>query len=260
MTRAGHPEPPEITVSGICEKYRLNHADALKLLRGVKPTQELAFGKRVFRSYDRKEVEAAIAPVLAKRRGEAAATTQQVEQPPPVVLDLAPLHARIDELQGQVEKLQEDVKVIHTQHVALLKAVEKVGLDLSNKLDSVQQSIDLQEIALNAAPASVPTPPPPPPAVPKRKVTILGLFDAHASHIEREFRDAFDLRIYNIDEAKGDGVINRMKASDAVFIMTRFVNHSVENLAKLAGVKPIRVTGGQTAIRDKLTELYCNPT
>lgn len=251
-----------INVKAIREKYDIQYKTALRLLEKVKPVAEVPYATGTMRLYDPAEVEKVVQPYLKERDGKnrpAPVPTPAAEPLPHPQVDLTPLVAKINELLNTVEDLQKHVLSIHNQHVVLLRAVEKSGLDLSNKMDVLQQSIDMQETEpaaedaakLEAAPLKAPE-------GPKRKVTIIGLFDAHAAHIEREFKDAFDLRIYNIDQAKGPGVLARMKDSEAVFIMTRFVNHTVENLAKVAGVKPIRVNGGQTAIRDKLTELYCN--
>ena len=256
-----------INVSQVRAKYNLQHKEAVRLLKDVVPVVEVPYAAGTMRLYNAVDVAAAIEPILEARRAAKLPPALPVvvpELPPQAApqADLTPLSKQIDEAYALIEALQSQVAVIHGQHAALLRAIEKVGLDLSNKIDVLQQSVDMQDTA-PAAPvvAHLPSAAPnisPASAPPKRKVTIIGLFDAHATHIYKEFKDVFDLRIYNIDEAKGTGVMNRMKDSEAVFIMTKFGNHSVENLAKAAGVKPIRVTGGQTAIRDKLTELFCN--
>lgn len=267
-----------MNLSAVRRHYHLSHKDATALLENVKPLVEVPYAAGMMRMYDPKDVAAAIEPVLhARRVAKGAAAPLPTPAEPGPATDLTPLAKRLDEaldtiayLQSASEKLAAQVAQVTSQHAVLLKAIEKVGLDLGNKLDALQQTVDQMDTPaptvgpIEAGPATTPPPAAPPQlkavdsTAPKRKVTTIGLFDAHATHIHREFKDVFDLRIYNIDEAKGAGVMNRMKDSEAVFIMTKFVNHSVENLAKAAGVKPIRVTGGQTAIRDRLTELFCN--
>lgn len=269
-----------INTHGITTKYRLSSKEVAKFLADLKPEMEVPFGSRMMKLYDPAKVDAIIGPIVEARRAPKAPEPAPAPEPASPPVDLNPLVKRmvemlntIEDLQAANEKLHASVQQVTSQHAVLLKAIEKVGLDLGNRIDALQQTVDQMELLplpvavgpIEAGPATTAPPPVAPqikavePAGPKRKVTIIGLFDAHATHIYREFKDVFDLRIFNIDEAKGSGVMNRMKDSEAVFIMTKFVNHSVENLAKAAGIKPIRVTGGQTAIRDKLTELYCNP-
>lgn len=267
--------PSHVTAHDLFKKYGVAHKLTLQLLEsaGVKPITEFKFGRGQMRIYDRRTACLAVENHLEKKRlvekavsdakrkladGTAPGTTETTP-PAPVVFDTS--------------AITEAIELLSKQNACLLKAVEKAHdavVSLSAKFDALQATVDAMDLVLDSvhagaqAPATAPVQAAPlvsdavgsEPARPKPVITIIGLFDSHKQHILRDFGKDIDLRLFNIDEAKSQSVISAMKAADKVVFMIKFINHKVEELAKIADVSPIRVTGGLSQLRDKLTELY----
>lgn len=200
-------------------------------------------------------------------------------------------HALLETLAAQVNRITEALPI-------LLKTIERVGnagqerdSTLSLQLQSIMSSQEALRVAVESwepEPAmDAPVPPPAaerlaeaqvaagikiepttikfrpvkepePVAAPKRRVLVVGIWDRSKEELRREFKDAFDLTLLNADEASGVGFANKMKNADHVIFVTKFINHSMENVAKTNGIKPIRVPGGVSQVRDKLTDIFCN--
>jgi hypothetical protein len=85
------------------------------------------------------------------------------------------------------------------------------------------------------------------------------LLSAQKQVIEKEFSQAFDIRFYEVTDAKGRAFSDAVSRCEAAFLMVSFINHSVESSIKATGTRIIKVPGGMSSLRDKLTELYVTP-
>lgn len=88
----------------------------------------------------------------------------------------------------------------------------------------------------------------------KPKVVIAGLHANKQEFIRREFRDCFDLRIFNPDQLRAiqDGTV----AGDVAFLMADFVSHKHQDALEAAGAKIIVVHGGISSLREAMTSHY----
>lgn len=251
------------------EKHGVSNKTITAILDKAKTpiVYEIPSGRGLLRLY-----EPAVASPVIEAYLAAKAPKKPVQPAPPVAqaatstLDLAPLQLalnraldRLDMVDGQNETLLRQVAQLHAQNVVLLKAVEKVGLDANNRLDALQCAIDQMRppapVPLRAVEALAP-PPAPMPKPPKPKVCIVGLLPAQTQLIETDFREVFDLRFIDITELRGGKRPATTFANvDAVLVMTKFVNHTAEDL-KANAKRLVRVNGGITALKDALTSLY----
>jgi hypothetical protein len=102
--------------------------------------------------------------------------------------------------------------------------------------------------------APAPTPSPADKALPR--VAVLGTYGAIRATVEREFRDCFDLRFYDMPSAKNKTFEQTIAACACVVVVGASVPATVNTALRTAGVRTLRVTGGLTMLRDKLTTLY----
>ena len=87
----------------------------------------------------------------------------------------------------------------------------------------------------------------------KPRVMIIGLTDAQASDIGKEFGNEFDLRFVTSEATRNPATWRAsVGGCQYVIAMTKFISHSAMDVVK----KPILVNGGLTDLRNRLTELY----
>jgi hypothetical protein len=165
---------------------------------------------------------------------------------------------------GANTALMESVRLCHAQNAALLKAIERIGMDLSAKIAALQGTVDTPMVADPHTPE--PTHKPIPTVLaqatsvaPLRKIAIIGLLSAQKQVIEKEFSQAFDIRFYEVTDAKGRAFSDAVSRCEAAFLMISFVNHSIGSSIKATGTRIIKVPGGMSSLCDKLTELYVTP-
>lgn len=87
------------------------------------------------------------------------------------------------------------------------------------------------------------------------KVFIIGLHDNKQEFIRREYRECFDLRIYNPDRLRA--FQDALTSGDVAFLMADFVSHKHQDVIESKGAKCILVYGGLTHLREALTKHYC---
>lgn len=129
-----------------------------------------------------------------------------------------------------------------------LPPAEHAAVPPSTALPSPQELVG--RLAESAAPAA--------PRQKKKRVTVIGLKPSQAGRIAEDFHDCFDLDFWN--DRAGDGLEKlREMAGSADFVIEhkRHMGHRAENIVTSLGIKPIRVSGGVTSIRETLTSLYC---
>jgi DNA-binding transcriptional regulator/RsmH inhibitor MraZ len=89
----------------------------------------------------------------------------------------------------------------------------------------------------------------------KKKVCVVGLLPDQTQILEKEFSDDFQLKYFESDKAKGPSFNSWASSSSAVLLMTAFCNHGIESSIRASKGKLIRITGGMSTLRQKLTEL-----
>jgi hypothetical protein len=93
------------------------------------------------------------------------------------------------------------------------------------------------------------------PAAYRKHVAVIGLFNIHHEHIQREFGNELKLTIYDADcIAKLHG----LRACHKVVVMTKFVSHKHVELLKSIGQEPMLVMGGMDKLKEALTTIYVN--
>ena len=238
--------------------------------RGFKPVHTYKAGKGEVRLWaaDAKDALLKYRADLKAQQAEIAAR----KNPPPVAVQVtttneAPAWARtlslqVSEQNNATVTLMEAVAQSTVQNAALLKAIERIGIDLSAKIAALQESVDTPMVADLHIPETVQHKPVltlAPPVVPLRKIAIIGLLAAQKQVIEREFSQAFDIRFYETDDAKGRAFSDAVSRCEAALLMISFINHSIESAVKATGTRIIKAPGGMSSLRDKLTELYVTP-
>lgn len=174
--------------------------------------------------------------------------------------------ARTDTLLAGLAKLAD-------QNVLLLRAVDNTRIDLLAQVKALQESIDAmaeRPATVCLAEASRPSVVVPPATKPPRhnpepltaekpvkpRVAVVGLLNAQQNVIEKEFGDAFDLRFFTSDAARGRAFMEAISNCKPVLLMINFANHGIEDAVRAAGPNLVRVNGGMSSLRDKLTELF----
>lgn len=159
------------------------------------------------------------------------------------------------------------------QNALLLRSFESFKTDVLARFDALPK-IPLMTAAEAAQPRSVPVVPlsivppapaprpvavaAPPPAPRKMRVAIVGLLGDQKGMIEKEYDKCFNLRVYLSEDGRGKAFEDQIARCDAVVVMARFIGDSLEKVAKANGVRYVKVSGGMTSLRDKLTDLFVN--
>lgn len=89
----------------------------------------------------------------------------------------------------------------------------------------------------------------------KKHIGIVGLFPVHQAIIEKEFNEAFKLTMQDCD-VKNRGRLDGVGSCHKVFVMAKFVSHTVIKELRALGQEPILINGGIDKLRDSLTNLY----
>lgn len=181
------------------------------------------------------------------------------------------IDASLDEAAETNAGILSTMKTLIEQNRALLRMLEDIRGTTYAKIDGLQAAFDALPVQAVEPPAPVVaalavnvTPPPAPatknpvPTVKARlpRIAVVGLLNDQKHMIEREFGDAFDLRMYDSDAAKGKGFSDVASNCRAVVVMTAFMNNGIESAVKAAGSRLVRVNGGMTGLRNTLTELF----
>lgn len=162
--------------------------------------------------------------------------------------------------EGRQEKALELLGKLVEQNIVLLRTLENLRADVLARMDALQGGLDSllhPEPLAEPAPAAPATPLPPPPKK-KVRVAVVSLLNSQRALIEREFGSLFDLRIMDSEDQRKGGRLEAVVSScEYLVALTNFITHSTEASARNAGAKLIRVSGGMTALRNALTDLYC---
>lgn len=260
--------------------------------RGVDPVHTMKSGKGIVRLYDR---DSALEAWRAEHP-ERTAPAVQDEASPSILTDILDIATRVKELQDQdhaeigdaLDALRTQSARLGEQNVLIMRAIERTSefaLRTSEPLTKLSQQMADLTVAFDAwADIQGEAPKPPagsalpvlnlpqredlPAAQPKAaepvavekeakmRVAVIGLKNDQANMIEREFKEVFDLRFHRSEDAKGRHFHSGLHSCDVVLAMTGFIDHGIDATIRASGKRLIRVSGGMSSLRDKLTELF----
>jgi DNA-binding transcriptional ArsR family regulator len=87
----------------------------------------------------------------------------------------------------------------------------------------------------------------------KPRITVIGLLPRQERDILNEFNEILDVRFIPVDDTTR--LKDKIKNSDAVFVMIKFINHTVSNVAKNHS-KYVPVNGGISDLSDAISNFY----
>lgn len=87
-----------------------------------------------------------------------------------------------------------------------------------------------------------------------QKIIVVGLHDNKQELIRREFRDKFDLRLYNADQVKF--LRKAINPGDIVLCMADYISHMHTDVVSAEGGQAVIVHGGVPSLREELGERY----
>lgn len=167
------------------------------------------------------------------------------------------LHERLDTIEATCSKLVE-------QNVLLLRALNDQREHMSDQLAALREIVlrmpapspepQAQEAA--AAPVAAAQTPAPDGKPKRMRIAIVGLLNNQRALIEREFGEAFDIRFFQSDDAKGRSFTDALQHCEMTLAMTAFINHGIDATVKAAGGKLVRIGGGMSSLRERLTAIW----
>ena len=89
----------------------------------------------------------------------------------------------------------------------------------------------------------------------KPRITIVGLLPRQERDILKEFGDTLDIRFFTVESNRVNTLKEKIKSSEAVFVMIKFINHNISNIAK-DHTNYIPVNGGMSDLQDAITNFY----
>lgn len=87
-----------------------------------------------------------------------------------------------------------------------------------------------------------------------KRILVCGVLSKQGTEMQREFDGVADIRFVTVDD-NASLWKSRATHADSVVLWTNFVSHKHQEALTGVGIKPILVTGGITAVKDKLMEL-----
>ena len=93
-----------------------------------------------------------------------------------------------------------------------------------------------------------------PPSKELKRILVCGVLSKQGSEMQREFEGVADIRFVTVDD-NASLWKSRAAHADSVVLWTNFISHKHQESLTGVGIKPILVTGGITAVKDKLMEL-----
>lgn len=88
----------------------------------------------------------------------------------------------------------------------------------------------------------------------KAKVIVAGVLNGQAKKLEESFKDKLDIRFWTKDQST-ETLRGMLKQADAAIGMVGFLAHSHDGILKASNVPYYPISGGVTAIRQKLEQL-----
>lgn len=166
--------------------------------------------------------------------GQAPKFENPMTQEKHVLLVEPPRHAPVFEIESLVDKF---VDTLAEEIVSRLRPaiVEK----LTDEVQSMSKDIVNKAVL---------------PTKDLKRVLVCGVLSKQGSEMQREFDGVGDVRFVTVDDNAGLWK-SRATHADHVILWTNFVSHKHQEVLTGAGVKPIFVTGGLTAVKDKIMEL-----
>lgn len=253
-----------VSVSQLTDELRLGSITLIEYLRDLAPVHTVKMGKGVAKFYDRAAAEAMIRKRVEQSAKRTRAPDAPVREPDQsaMLARLAGIENIVSDILGNTEQMDEDraqIKKLLDQNALIFKAIN----DLRGALTTARAPSN--STAEPAPPPPIVAPPhwdaPAAPPATKRalkRVAIVGLRSTHQLLIEKEFRECFELSIYASEECKGKAFEDSIGRADHVIAMQAGMNDGFDATKRAAGNRLIRVTGGLSTLRDKLTDLFVN--
>lgn len=261
-----------ITASELSKKYQLRYESVSKLLANIKPIHEVAQGRGFSRFYNLNEAEAAVKThvedIAKKHETKIANTAAIIEHSPASELNAGVAEKMVDmmlsikEIASDVlvntEQMDDDraqVKKLLEQNVHIFKLLKSINDAVAEKNElraSIREAFQKSE-PVNLIPPALPTA-----KQNLMRVVVVGLSSSHKTQIEREFASCFELVTYISESCKGRAYEYSIVQADHVLVMESSMNTGYIETKKLAAAKIIRISGGLSTMRNRLTELFVN--
>lgn len=135
----------------------------------------------------------------------------------------------------------------------LQRLIDAITTHIADQLiDTLSARLNQSLSRLNVTPPIV-TPPPPPPT-PKMRFVVAGLKGTQKTEIQSAMPKTAQVSFWGVDESP-----HQLKAicrdADRIFMMTKFVSHSHENMIRsIASDRLVRVNGGVTTLREQMQQ------
>lgn len=260
-------------------EFDLEPTEVEALLDGAGlPARRVKFGSATATVYDRDAaVEALTSLVPEKAPPLDPALIQELEE---LRKKVASVHhllgSDLNDIEGKIDTALAGLTKLAEQNVLLLRSMQTLRDDLTSRVEGLQKMVlgtlpapSETSVIVPVAPAPAPTPPraaqvkhnPEPPSedkLAKRRIGIVGLLASQEQIVRKEFDDAFDLRFFTSDQAKGKSFQAAAGNCERVLVMTAFINHRVEHSIAAAKGTLVRVAGGVTSVRDELHKIFAS--
>lgn len=172
---------------------------------------------------------------------------------------------RIRELMDQTVQPKTEVKVVervvHVPQKLSDFSIEDLQREINNRLikpmidQAISQAID-KIASLLEKPKNESVDITPAVQTPKlKRVMIVGLMGEQQNTIEKEFKDAFDLRFYNKDDPI-HSLKSKASTCDEVILMTKFISHKHQDLVKASGAPFSYCNGGVSDLVKQLEAMF----
>lgn len=249
-----------VSTSELCRSHRLGAASVTEYLGELKPTHTAKTGAGIAKFYDRASADALIRKGIeqAARRTRAAEAPAREAEGSALAPRLAAIENIVSDILGNTEQMDEDraqVKKLLDQNTLIFKAINELRQAFAGRPPILPVPPAPAATAAITPPAA-PAPPDAPAKVVKHRVVVAGVRSTHAAIIKQEFGECFNLTTYTSEECKGRSYEDSLGRADHVIAVLAGMNDGFESTRRAAGSKLIRITGGLSTLRDRLTELY----
>lgn len=197
----------------------------------------------------------------------------------------------LNDTDDKISALRDLVSKLTEQNITLLRKLNHIEEEFRDRLNVIAEALTRDEITAEplapppaagiAGPAVFSVAPefnasyktnqttpsmlaatPDPPQPPKPIVGLLQWAPQHKAQLEKEFGKVMDLRFYTIEEANRPDFSSKALRCDRFILMQSHAATGARPQAwnGIARNKLVRVTGGLTALHDKLTDIYVELT
>lgn len=252
------------TTSDLAAHFKMPKSDMSLLLKQLNvPSQTIPFGNRPFAVYEKAPTIETVTRALAER----ATASKSVDKPAVAVQQVSP--DALEDLAARMGAVLDGIAKLSDQNVLLLRALNEQRAETYVKVNALQEAVDAllarEPMTCNAVKAQPTTLTPPavalkavqqPPKVDRHRIAIVGLAGAQIQTIDKEFGGVFDITHIAIDAANNRNVGEKVARCKIVVLVSTNSSNSIMALTSASGSRLVRVIGGLSALRNKLTDLY----